>query len=169
MMQTGGATAGPVAMAASCVLLGARGVLIRGASGSGKSTLAWSLIREPRPFAFARLVCDDQVLVEAQDGRLLASPVAAIAGRIEIRGLGIVPLAHEPLARIGLLADLTPANDIPRLPQPDDLRSELLGVALPRLAVPMRNPLAAALVLHAMSHLAAGGDLADFSGDDVRV
>jgi HPr kinase/phosphorylase len=166
MTPMGGATAGPVTVAASCVLLGARAVLIRGPSGSGKSTLAWSLIRDPRPFAFARLVCDDHVQIEAQDGRLLASPVAAIAGRLEIRGLGIVSVAHEPLARIGLVADLAPGNDIPRLPQPNDLRDELLGIALPRLVVPMHSALAAPLALHAMSHLANGGDLADFTGED---
>lgn len=165
MMPNGGATGGAVAVAASCVLLDARAVLIRGPSGSGKSTLAWNLIRKPQPFTFARLVCDDQVLVETRDGRLLASPVAAIAGRIEIRGLGIVPIAYELLARVGLIADLTPAHDIPRLPRPDELQGEINGVALPRLAVPMQHSLAAPLVLHAMSHLAAGGDLADFTGE----
>lgn len=161
-MAAAGETPGPLLVAASCVLVGARAVLIRGPSGSGKSTLAWTLIREPGPLAFARLVCDDQVRVEARQGRLLASPVAAIAGRIEIRGLGIVPVACEPLARIGLVVDLEPAREVPRLPEVEDLRAELLGVALPRIAVPRRSPLAAALVRHAVSHLAAGGDLADF-------
>lgn len=164
-MGTEDETAAPVLVAASCVLLGARAVLIRGPSGSGKSTLAWSLVEAPGPFSFARLVCDDQVLVEARHGRLLASPVAAISGRIEIRGLGIVPFAYEPLARIGLVADLTPGNEIPRLPEPGDLRAELLGIRLPRLAVPTASPLAAALVRRAMSHLAGGSDLADFVGE----
>jgi len=165
-MGTQGDTAAPALVAASCVLLGARAVLIRGPSGSGKSTLAWSLIEAPGPFSFARLVCDDYVLIEARDGRLLASPVAAIAGLIEIRGLGIVPFAYEPLARIGLVADLTPAHEVPRLPEPEDLHAELFGIDLPRLAVPTASPLAAPLVRHAMSHLAAGGDLADFVGEN---
>jgi serine kinase of HPr protein (carbohydrate metabolism regulator) len=164
-MGTQGETAAPALVAASCVLLGTRAVLIRGPSGSGKSTLAWTLIEAPGPFSLGRLVCDDYVLLEARHGRLLASPVAAIAGLIEIRGLGIAPFAYEPLARIGLIADLTPTHEVPRLPEPEDLRAEVFGIGLPRLAVPMASPLAARLVRHAMSHLAAGGDLADFIGE----
>ncbi|HSM19507.1 MAG TPA: HPr kinase/phosphatase C-terminal domain-containing protein [Hyphomicrobiales bacterium] len=152
-------------VAASCVLLGARAVLIRGPSGSGKSTLAWALIEQPAPFSFARLVCDDHVLVEARDGRLLARPVAAIAGLIEIRGLGVVPYPYEPVARVGLIADLVPAHDVPRLPETEELRAELFGVALPRIAVPMASPLAARMVVRAMWHLDQGGALADFVGE----
>jgi len=163
-MAATGKTAAPAPVAASCVLLGARAVLIRGPSGSGKSTLAWTLIEEPGTFSFARLVCDDYILLEARDGRLMARPVAAIAGLIEIRGLGVVPFPYEPLARVGLIADLTQADEIPRLPETEDLHAEVLGIELPRLAVPMASPLAAPLVRRAMSHLAAGGSLADFVG-----
>ena len=157
-----GETAGRMLVAATCVLLGARAVVIRGPSGSGKSTLAWILINTPGPCRFARLVCDDQVFVQPRDERLLATPVPAIAGRIEVRGLGIVPIAFAPIAQVGLIADLTPAHEIARLPQREDLSAELAGTRLPRLAVPIASPLAAALVADAMSHLATGGDLYDF-------
>jgi len=161
-MDRDGGMAAPLLVAASSVLLGSRAVLIRGPSGSGKSSLAWTLINAPGPFSFARLVCDDQTLVEARNGCLLARPVAAIAGRIEIRGLGIVPVPHEPLARVGLIADLVPADTVERLPPPEALAMDLLGIRLPRLPVAMHGALAPAIIIHAMTHLAGGGELTDF-------
>ena len=76
---------------ASAVLVGARAVLIQGPSGSGKSSLAMSLLQaaEDGALPFARLIGDDRVHVEAAHGRLLVRPAAALAGQIEVRGLGI--------------------------------------------------------------------------------
>src|SRR5690606_10303186 len=61
---------------ASCVLIGAKAVLIRGESGAGKSVLALQLMTAVQRggLAFARLVADDRVLLEATHGRLLARP-----------------------------------------------------------------------------------------------
>ena len=56
---------------ASAVLVGERGVLIRGAAGSGKSSLALALIAADP--AATRLVADDRAVLEAAGGRLLAS------------------------------------------------------------------------------------------------
>lgn len=152
----------PAPVAGTCVLLGARAVLIRGPSGSGKSTLARHLIETPAPFPFARLVADDQTLVRAAAGRLIASPPQPIAGRLELRGLGLLSLPYEAYARIALVADLVAASEVERLPHAASQQAELMGVALPRLALAARDPLAADLVRRAMAGLAAGGALADF-------
>jgi HPr kinase/phosphorylase len=121
---------------ASAVLTGARAVLIRGPAGSGKSTLAYALIRAAASgtLAFARLVGDDRVHVEAAHGRVLVRPAAALSGLIEIRGLGIRRLPCEAIAVVGLVVDLA-ATDAGRLPARESAVAEVAGVALPRLAV----------------------------------
>ena len=127
---------------ASAVLIGPRAVLIRGAAGSGKSSLAFALIRagETGTLPFTRLVGDDRVHVEAAHGRLLVRPAKALAGLIEIRGLGIRRLACEPVAVVGLVVDLA-AADAERLPPADSAVTELAGTRLPRLAVaPAADP-----------------------------
>ena len=45
-------------------------------------------------------------MIEAPNGRLVARPVAPIAGLIEVRGLGIVDAEHEPAAVVRLVVDL---------------------------------------------------------------
>lgn len=116
---------------ASAVLVGAKAVLIRGPSGSGKSHLAWQLLQSALPFA--RLVGDDRVHVAASGGRLVVRPAAALAGLIEIRGLGLRRVDHEPVAVVGLIADLA-AVDAERLPEAAST-TEIAGVRLPRLAI----------------------------------
>jgi HPr kinase/phosphorylase len=130
---------------ASAVLTGARAVLIRGPAGAGKSQLALALLQcaETALLRFARLVGDDRVLLEAQHGRLLVRPAPTLAGLIEVRGLGIRRLAHEPLAVVGLVVDLA-AADAERLPA--SAETVIAGVRLPRLAVaPAAAPLPAVL------------------------
>jgi HPr Serine kinase C-terminal domain len=61
------------------------GVLLRGPSGRGKSDLALRLID-----AGARLVADDQVLLQRSGMQVLARAPAVLAGLLEIRGVGIV-------------------------------------------------------------------------------
>jgi serine kinase of HPr protein (carbohydrate metabolism regulator) len=137
---------------ASVVLVGARAVLIRGPSGSGKSRLAWGLIgaAEAGRLPFARLVADDRVHLEARHGRLLARPPPALAGLIEVRGLGIRRLPYEPLAVVGLVVDLA-APSAERLPAPQEVSID--GIQLPRLAVasgddPLPGVLAALRTAH---------------------
>lgn len=119
---------------ASAVLVGARALLIRGVAGSGKSSLAFALIRCAEPAAFARLVGDDRVHLEAAHGRLLVRPADALQGLIEIRGLGIRALPFESAAVVGLVVDLA-AADAARLPPPGTAATEVAGIPLPRLAV----------------------------------
>jgi HPr kinase/phosphorylase len=119
---------------ASAVLAGARAVLIRGATGSGKSRLALALIAAAQTglLGFARLVGDDRVHLETSHGRLLVRPTAALAGLLEIRGVGIRRLDYEPLAVVGLVVDLA-APDAERLPGRVDTVVD--GITVPRLAI----------------------------------
>jgi serine kinase of HPr protein (carbohydrate metabolism regulator) len=121
---------------ACAVLAGARAVLIRGPSGAGKSRLALDLIEAARIglLRFARLVGDDRVHLAAAGGRLLVSPAAALAGVIEVRGVGIRRVAYESSAVVGLVVDLA-ADDAERLPGPGRRQTEIEGIRLPRLAV----------------------------------
>lgn len=121
---------------ASAVLAGPRAVLIRGPAGAGKSRLALALIEAAAGGAlrFARLVGDDRLHLEAAHGRLLVRSAAALAGRIEIRGLGIRRLAFEPVAVVGLVVDLA-AGDAGRLPAPAETRTDLAGLAVRRLPI----------------------------------
>jgi HPr kinase/phosphorylase len=141
---------------ASAVLAGARAVLIRGAAGAGKSRLALALIGAAQTglLRFGLLVGDDRVHLEAWHGRLLVRPTAALAGLIEVRGIGIRRLDHEPLAIVGLVVDLA-AADAERLPTFDE--HVISGIRLPRLAFapgcePLQ-PLIAALTTQATLNL----------------
>ncbi len=129
MQKSGGAT-----VHASAVVVGTRAILIRGPSGAGKSRLAWELMEAARSgaLAFARLVGDDRVYLQPAGGRLLVRPAEALAGRIELRGLGILRREHEPCAVVGLVVDLG-AADAERLPERDQTVVE--GITIPRLAV----------------------------------
>jgi HPr kinase/phosphorylase len=129
-------TAPPTTVHASAVLVGARAVLIRGPSASGKSRLALELIEAARAgfLRFARLVADDRLHLEPVGGCLLARPAQALAGLIEVRGVGLLRLDHEPSAVVGLVVDLA-AEDADRFPQPGRRQTNIDGISLPRLAV----------------------------------
>jgi HPr kinase/phosphorylase len=131
---------------ASCVTVGEAGILIRGAAGAGKSSLARNLVGAARQAGrFAALVADDRVHIEPAGGRLVARSVAAIAGLIEIRGLGIVPMAHETRALIRFVVDCL-IGETTRMPQPNELETIVAGVSLPRLPL-LQGANAAPLVL----------------------
>jgi serine kinase of HPr protein (carbohydrate metabolism regulator) len=112
---------------ASCIAREGRGILIYGRSGSGKSDLALRLIDRG-----ALLVSDDYTIVRRVEGRLLARAPANIEGRIEVRGLGILPLEHVSDVPIALYVDLN--LDVVRLP---DRREPIwvAGVQLPVIAL----------------------------------
>jgi len=121
---------------ASAVLVGNRAVLIRGASGAGKSRLAFELILAGRAgqIPHCLLVGDDRVVLQTSNGQLVVRPVRHLAGLIEIRGLGIrrCDFAHE--AVVGLVADLD-ARDAERMPPPEALQAEIIGIIIPRIPV----------------------------------
>lgn len=120
---------------ATCVVVGEAGVLIRGSSGSGKSLLARELVMEARRDGlFARLVSDDQVEIAARHGRVVARTVAPIAGRLELRGLGLRSVPYEPTAVVRLVVDCL-SEPAGRMPEADEMQTQLLGVTVPRLGL----------------------------------
>ena len=121
---------------ASCLIVGEAGILLRGASGSGKSRLLGELLVGARQLGwFARLISDDRVHVEARHGRLIARAVPAIAGSLEVRGLGIVQLDNESAAVVRLVVDGSPEG--PRLPEASERQTTIEGITLPCLAAPL--------------------------------
>ena len=115
-------------MHATAVAIDGRGVLLRGPSGSGKSDLALLLID-----AGGRLVADDQSELFRRGDALYARAPAAIAGLIEVRGIGLLRLETLAEAPIALLADLVAAEQIERIPARREER--VLGVAVPLIAL----------------------------------
>lgn len=129
-----------VTLHANCVILGEAGVLILGPSGSGKSSLARALVHAAGAAGdHAAHVADDRVLVSREHGRLVARPVRAIAGRMEVRGLGIVTVSRPAAAAVlRLVVGIVP-EPLPRHPEAAALRTEILAVALPYRAVTLAS------------------------------
>jgi hypothetical protein len=119
---------------AGAVLIGAKALLILGPSGSGKSHLAWQLLQgaQSGPFRFTRLIADDRALVTASHGRLLVRPAPAVAGLIELRGLGIRRLPYESVATVGL-AIMLGAAVAERLPASAAMVTHIQGIEIPYL------------------------------------
>ena len=112
---------------ASTVALDGRAVLITGLSGSGKSDLALRLLE--RGFS---LVSDDQTMVKRDGNRLVASAPPTIAGKLEVRGIGIVDMECTENVPVALIVELT--SDIQRLP--DDSRERvILGTRVPLISI----------------------------------
>lgn len=122
-----------------------RAVLITGPSGSGKSDLALRML--DRDFT---LVSDDQTIVRREGDRLIASAPATIAGKLEIRGVGIVEMETVKDVPVALLVELT--SEIQRLP--DDRRERpVLGLKLPLVSVDAQTASAASKVALALDRL----------------
>jgi len=112
-------------IAASAVAIDGRALLIRGASGAGKSELALLLIDRG-----ATLISDDQCELVREGERLFASPAPNIAGKLEVRNLGILEFPVENNVPVSLILELT--EDAPRFTDRARL-VEIESVGLPQL------------------------------------
>lgn len=90
--------------------IGGQAVVIEGRSGAGKSDLALRLIDRG-----AELVSDDRTRVTRDGGVLTAHAPATLAGRIEVRGLGIAVVPHVASAPVALIVRL--GEELERLPE----------------------------------------------------
>ena len=123
-----GPTADGETVHATLVALAGAGVLLRGASGAGKSDLALRLIGLSNGW---QLVSDYQVVLSRAGNRVVGRAPAAIAGKLEVRGLGVVEMPAAESADVRLIVDLVARQEVPRLPL-DGETAPLLGLALPR-------------------------------------
>ena len=120
---------------ATAIAIGGHAALIRGPSGAGKSDLALRCLAVaptaliPTP---ARLVADDRVELRREGQRLRAEAPAAIRGKLEVHGIGIVTVAYVVSAEVVLIADLVPADTVERLPDPP-AKTDFMGLSLPLL------------------------------------
>jgi HPr kinase/phosphorylase len=118
----------------SCVARDRAGVLIVGPSGAGKSDLALRLL--DRGFV---LVADDQV--DIRDG--FARSPDALAGLLEVRGLGIVRLSQLADVKLSLVVVLDDQGE--RLPMPErhaELNLPLVRIHAASASAPDRVALA---------------------------
>ncbi|MDB5706188.1 MAG: HPr kinase [Sphingomonas bacterium] len=129
---------------ATTVTIGGRAVLLEGPSGVGKSDLALRLIDRG-----AVLVSDDYTVLTASDDVLIASAPATIAGRLEIRGIGIVPVTHVEQAPVALLISLSAG--VKRMPEAESRWFE--GVPVPTIALDPFEASAPIKVEFALKHL----------------
>jgi HPr kinase/phosphorylase len=119
---------------ANAFVIGEVGILLRGPSGSGKSALTLELLTRARERGdFAALIADDRVELVASNGRLVARPHPAIAGMMEVRGVGVVRAPFEPAGLIRAVIDLVDAaGPFPdRFPDANARMTTLCGLSLP--------------------------------------
>jgi len=94
----------------TAISIGGHGVLIMGESGSGKSDLALRLIDRG-----AILISDDVVFLETHDNVPILTVAPNIAGKIEVRGVGISSVDFLASAPLRLIVQFIDAPD--RLPE----------------------------------------------------
>jgi HPr kinase/phosphorylase len=111
---------------ATAVAIDGAAVLLTGPSGSGKSDLALRLIDRG-----AILVCDDAVCLTV-NGAPAVGIAPNIAGKLEVRGVGIVDLPYLATAPLRLLVQL--GDDYDRLPE-NGATATLSGFAVPAVAL----------------------------------
>jgi serine kinase of HPr protein (carbohydrate metabolism regulator) len=102
----------------TAISINGHGVLILGESGSGKSDLALRLIDRG-----AILISDDVVFLETADKAPFLSVAPNIAGKIEVRGVGIVHVAFIPAAPLRLVVEFVDTPDR----MPDDVAHTSIG------------------------------------------
>ena len=96
----------------TCIAFGEEAVLFRGPSGSGKSDLALRCIEKG-----ADLISDDQTILCRKNKKIIASAPRTIAGKLEVRGIGIIDFPYREDASLVLVLDLINEGALERLPK----------------------------------------------------
>jgi len=135
---------------ATSVAIDGHGVLIMGPSGAGKSDLALRLIDRG-----ARLISDDYTIVTSRRDELWLSAPATIAGKIEVRHLGIVDIAH--IADVPAALAIRLEDSPPRMPETVPMIL-LAGIALPLVALAGKEASAPIKAEWALRRCLAGPD-----------
>lgn len=105
-----------------------KGILLLGESGAGKSDVALRMIMEHQ----AILVADDRVDLFCKDGKLYGSAPTSLAGKLEIRGVGIENFDFKKSEHIVLCVELcSNRDDISRLPLEETI--DFLGVSITKI------------------------------------
>ena len=129
------------------------GVLISGPSGVGKSDLTLRALDTG-----FRLIADDYSLLwlSGPEGsqKIYARSPDTIAGRMEVRGIGILNQPARPMGAIDLVVHCQ-TEEIERFPEA--LVTPILGQTLATLKINPREASAVAKVLMALRLLPAGG------------
>lgn len=99
------------------------GCLVLGEAGSGKSSLLAHAM-----LLGANLIADDQVLLHADGGQLIARAPETLAGIIELYGLGIISHPHLASHPLHLVVALE-KGEAERLPELQQV--QYCGLALP--------------------------------------
>jgi HPr kinase/phosphorylase len=110
---------------ATAVAIDGQGILLTGPSGSGKSDLALRIIDRG-----GVLISDDVVIVSKADQGLSVGVAPNIAGKIEVRGVGICTVRHLSSAPLRLVVALS--NAIDRIPEKQRTIS-MMGVDVPSI------------------------------------
>lgn len=113
---------------ATALAIEGKAVLFEGPSGVGKSDLALRLISRG-----ATLISDDYVDLISSGGKLLASPPKEIAGKLEVRGVGIRDFPFLENIPVALIIALAPRAEVPRMPE--EIFVEILGFRLPKFVL----------------------------------
>jgi len=112
----------------TCIAFGEEAVLFRGPSGSGKSDLALRCIEKG-----ADLISDDQTILCRKNKKIIASAPRTIAGKLEVRGIGIIDFPYREDASLVLVLDLINEGASERLPKIDFV--DYFDIKIPNLRI----------------------------------
>lgn len=144
---------------ATTISLNGTAVMIRGASGSGKSDLALQLLESTGTGLTGQaittaLVADDQTILRREGETILASAPETIAGLLEVRGHDVLHVEAVQGMPLVLIVDLRLSAQIERLPQPEDMLTQILGLAIPSILIDPTKSSAASRLRVAWARLA---------------